>query len=253
MDQHLAKEAAGILVSGKYSIAFTGAGISAESGIPPFRGEGGIWNKYDPRMLDIGFFLIQPAESWQAIRDIFYTYFATIKPNAAHRTLAKWEQNGLINSVITQNIDNLHRDAGNKTIFEFHGNLCRLICIDCATPYEAGNVDLSMLPPYCPSCLGLLKPDFVFFGEGIPQEAFNGSTEAAMNCDVMLIIGTSGEVAPANQLPLIAKRKGATIIEVGMEPSTYTHSITDVFLLGKAGEVLPVMDKYITELQSNQQ
>jgi NAD-dependent deacetylase len=234
-----------LISQSKRICAFTGAGISAESGIPPFRGEGGLWNRYDPHILEIGYFITSPAESWEAIRAIFYDFFHQAKPNPAHEVLARWEDSGTLMAVITQNIDSLHSQAGSKKVYEFHGNSARLVCLDCYNSYNSGTISLETLPPLCPSCYGTLKPDFVFFGEGIPPAAYQHSTEAAASCDLMIIIGTSGEVAPANHMPHIAKRNGAAIIEINREPSQYTRSITDVYLEGKAGELLPAIDDYI--------
>ena len=119
------KAAAQILAGAKNIVAFTGAGISAESGIPPFRGEGGIWNKYDPEALDIEYYFRHTDQSWAIIREVFYDYFNNreVKPNPGHEVLAKWENEGRLMCVITQNIDDLHTKAGNKTVHEFHGNM----------------------------------------------------------------------------------------------------------------------------------
>lgn len=239
------KEAARILVQAKHIVAFTGAGMSAESGIPPFRGEGGIWNKYDPASLDIEYYYRYTKQSWAIIREVFYNFFsnANVKPNAGHQVLAKWEKEGRLDCVITQNIDNLHTVAGNTTVYEFHGNMSRFVCSKCGNKFSANSIELTEEPPKCPKCGGLLKPDFIFFGEGIPTDAYNGSVDAASRCDAFVIIGTSGQVSPANMIPGIAKRHGAKIIEINMEPSTYTRHISDIFIQGKSGEVLPQIDQ----------
>jgi NAD-dependent deacetylase len=238
-------KAARLISQSKRICAFTGAGISAESGIPPFRGEGGLWNKYDPVILEIGYFITHPAESWEAVRTIFYDFFHQVKPNPAHDVLARWEASGILSAVITQNIDSLHTQAGSKKVYEFHGNSDRLVCIDCHKNFKSNTISLETLPPLCPVCYGILKPDFVFFGEGIPPAAYQHSTHVALDCDLMMIIGTSGEVAPANHIPHIAKRSGALIIEINREPSQYTGTITDLYLEGKAGELLPLIDELI--------
>ncbi len=238
-------KAANLIRNSNKICVFTGAGISAESGIPPFRGEGGLWNRYDPHILEIGYFLTKPKESWEAIRTIFYDFFHQVAPNPAHKVLAQWESDGKITGLITQNIDNLHAQAGSVKVYEFHGNCDRLLCLDCNKSYPSLSVDLKELPPLCPDCFGLLKPDFVFFGEGIPPLAYQQSIEAASSCDLMLIIGTSGEVAPANHLPHFAKRNKASIIEINREPSPYTKTITDIYLEGKAGELLPELNDLI--------
>lgn len=243
MDEKI-KEAARILREAKNIVGFTGAGMSAESGIPPFRGDGGIWNKYDPNSLDIEYYYRHTQESWNIIREVFYNYFnnTKLKPNSGHMVLAKWEKEGRLSSVITQNIDDLHAVAGNKNIHEFHGNMSRFVCSKCGESFHATSIPLSDTPPRCLGCGGLLKPDFIFFGEGIPEKAYYGSVHAAENCDAFVIIGTSGQVSPANMIPGIAKRHGAKIIEINLEPSTYTNHLSDLFLQGKSGEILPQID-----------
>lgn len=241
------KRAAEILSKAKNIVAFTGAGISAESGIPPFRGEGGIWNKYDPDSLCIDYYFSHTKESWEIIREAFYNLFnnSDIKPNKGHEVLAKWEKEGRLSSVITQNIDDLHAVAGNRTIYEFHGNMTRFVCTQCGKTFPAKEMKLSDTPPCCKTCGGLLKPDFIFFGEGIPEKAYYSSIHAAENCDAFVIIGTSGQVSPANMIPGIAKRNGAKIIEINMQASTYTNQITDLYIEGKSGEMLPLIDDLI--------
>ena len=243
MDEKI-KEAARILREAKNIVGFTGAGMSAESGIPPFRGDGGIWNKYDPNSLDIEYYYRHTQESWNIIREVFYNYFnnTKLKPNPGHLVLAKWEKEGRLSSVITQNIDDLHAVAGNKNILEFHGNMSRFVCSKCGESFHATSIPLSDTPPRCLGCGGLLKPDFIFFGEGIPEKAYYGSVHAAENCDAFVIIGTSGQVSPANMIPGIAKRHGAKIIEINLEPSTYSYHLSDLFLQGKSGEILPQID-----------
>jgi len=227
-----------IIKSSKYCIAFSGAGISVESGIPPFRGESGIWNRYDPRLLDLSFFYNQPARSWEAIREIFYDFFTEAKPNDAHLVLAELEKNGIVKAVITQNIDNLHFLAGSKKVFEFHGNSQKLKCLDCHSFYDAKDVDLKIIPPKCEKCGGLLKPDFIFFGEGIPSDAYQNSFNAAQNADVVIVLGSTGEVMPACQVPVVAKQNGAIIIEINPDDSNFTHQITDFHIRMKAGEAM---------------
>ena len=231
-------EAVELLKSSKYSTAFTGAGISVESGIPPFRGPSGLWSKYDPVVLDLNYFYSHPKESWKVIKEIFYDFFGKAAPNEAHKVLAKMEKAGLLKNVITQNIDNLHQEAGSKEVYEFHGNSRELVCTKCNKRYEVNDLDFDNLPVTCPECGGLIKPDFIFFGEGIPPFAYQKSIEAAEKADVFLVIGTTGEIMPASQIPVMAKNNGAKIIEVNVEPSNYTYNITDVFLQGKATEVL---------------
>ncbi len=241
----LISEAAKTIKQAKHVIAFTGAGISVESGIPPFRGSGGIWNKYDPKLLDIDYYLKNQELCWISIREMFYDFFAAAKPNKAHLVLADMERAGLLKAVITQNIDNLHQEAGSKTVYEFHGNSKKLVCLKCFREFSASAIDFNTIPPKCDRDGTILKPDFVFFGEGIPPAAYTASFRNAEICDVCLVIGSTGEVMPASYVPRTAKSHGATIIEINPEPSNFTQQVTDIFLQGKAGEVMEQLEKLL--------
>ncbi len=223
-----------IIREAKRVTAFTGAGISVESGIPPFRGENGLWNKYDPVFLDINYFLKNPKKAWILIKEIFYDYFGEAKPNEAHKALAEMEKLNYLQTVITQNIDNLHQEAGSNKVYEYHGTSKNLICMDCNNNILSSNLDLKTLPPKCNQCGGLLKPDFIFFGEPIPELAQTKSILESKNSDVFILIGTTGEIMPASMVPYLAKENNAKIIEINISKSNYTDSITDVFLQGKA-------------------
>jgi NAD-dependent deacetylase len=239
------EEAAQILKRSRFTTAFTGAGISVESGIPSFRGQDGLWEKYDPKVLDLQYFLSNPVESWKVIREIFYDFMGAAKPNHAHLVLARMEEEGMLGSTITQNIDNLHQEAGLLMVSEFHGNSKRIRCLQCDRVYHSLDISLENLPPTCRECGGVLKPDFVFFGEAIPQQPLGEAYRVASLSEAFLIIGTTGEVMPANQIPLIAKEYGATIIEINPEPSNYTEHITDIFLQGKATEIMQSLEKLL--------
>jgi NAD-dependent deacetylase len=229
------QQAAEAIRAATRAVGFTGAGISVESGIPPFRGEGGLWNRYDPALLQLDHFLASPDSSWKVIREIFYDFFGAAVPNAAHRGLAELERLGLLQGVITQNIDNLHQDAGSRTVHEFHGTAGRMICLACREKRPSGEVDLQRLPPTCPLCGGLLKPDFIFFGEGIPEEVSKASFHETELADLFILVGTTGEVMPACLIPSLAKQNGATIIEINVETSNYgRQGVTDIFLQDKA-------------------
>jgi NAD-dependent deacetylase len=238
-------EAAGLIANASHLIAFTGAGISVESGIPPFRGKGGIWSRYDPSVLDIENFNSNPGKSWTVISEMFYTYFQDAEPNAAHHFLARLERKGMLKTVITQNIDNMHQKAGNAEVIEYHGNSQWLICNRCGERYEISDVSLDPLPPRCMEDQQVLKPDFVFFGEGIPPAAARRSIEEVTMADVLIIIGTTGEVMPAGMLPSISKSNGASVIEINPEPSGYTYGLTDLYLQGPAAEVAKQLDSYL--------
>lgn len=241
----LIEETTDLIKKSNYTIVFTGAGISVESGIPPFRGEHGLWNKYNPEVLDLSYYLENQEKCWFYIREIFYDFFANAKPNSAHLVLAKMEKNGLLKSVITQNIDNLHREAGSKTVHEFHGNSKRLKCLKCGEIYSANKIDFKNLPPKCKNDDEILKPDFIFFGEGIPHAAYSNSFADAEKAEICIIVGSTGEVMPASYIPHTAKQNGATIIEINPEESMFTNNVTDIHLKGKAGEILTQIEKYL--------
>ncbi len=234
MDFAKIEEAANIIRKAKYAVAFTGAGISVASGIPPFRGKNGLWNTVDPIFLEIDYFYKKPLQSWQKIKEIFYDSLGDAQPNLAHLTLAKMEKRSFLEAVITQNIDHLHQKAGNKTVYELHGTYKRLVCTGCNSEYDISFADLNYLPPTCFVCKGILKPDMVFFNEPIPAYAKKRSFEEAEKADVMLIIGTNAEVLPAAEIPVVAKNHGAKIIEINIEETHFTHEISDIFIKEKA-------------------
>jgi NAD-dependent deacetylase len=230
--------AADIIRDAKSNIALTGAGISAESGIDTFRGADGLWSKYDlEEYATIDAFRRDPGKCWELLGEM-NRVIRQSGPNPAHTALASLEEMGYLKAVITQNIDGLHQAAGSKEVFEFHGNDRHLVCLDCGRNYEADEKIDQGMPPRC-DCGSVLKPDLVLFGEGIPQEVMSRSFMAAQACDCMLVVGTSAVVYPAAQLPLIAKDRGAHIIEINPEPSNLTSYVTDIFLQGKGGDVLP--------------
>jgi NAD-dependent deacetylase len=246
MDKYITEAAQKILHS-SHLTAFTGAGISVESGIPPFRGEGGLWNSYDPIVLDLDYFHQNPLEAWTVIHKLFYDFFGKADPNAAHIGLADLEKMGLLKTVITQNIDNLHQEAGNTDVVEFHGTAQSLVCTSCGKKFHKNDIDFSSLPVQCDHCNSLVKPDFIFFSEGIPPVAYARAVHEAENADILLIIGTSGEVMPASMIPHLAKEKGAQIIEINTDDNIYAHGSNDIFLQGKAGEI---MTKLIHEIKT---
>lgn len=249
--KELIKQAADLISNSVHSTAFTGAGISVESGIPPFRGPDGLWSKYDPKILDITYFHSDPLKAWKGIKELFYDFFGKSEPNAAHRTLAEMEKKGFVKAIITQNIDNLHQEAGSENVWEYHGNYRKLICTHCHSRYKAEDFNINEEIPRCKNDDLVLKPDFVFFGEAIPEKASAASFSEASVADVFILIGTTGEVMPANMVPRLAKQNGASIIEINPEPSSYTNEITDVFLQGRAGEILPSIWNLIKENSEN--
>ena len=240
--------AAGIIAASRRLIAFTGAGVSADSGIPTFRGAGGIWGEYDERHLELGFFARHPAEAWETIRNIFYAFTMTVEPNDAHRVLAAWERDGILDFIVTQNIDGLHRRAGSTRVAEFHGSCDELACMSCGRRVGAALVSLDVLPPRCP-CGGVYKPGFVFFGEGIPPGAYRASMEAAERADACLVIGSTGTVYPAASVPREVKARGGAVIEINPEPSEFTGDIVDVFVRSGAADAMRALDVLVRQLR----
>jgi len=231
-------ELAALIRRSRRVVALTGAGISVESGIPDFRSPGGLWERFDPReYAHIQAFRRNPAKVWELIRELDAT-LSRARPNPAHFALAELEARGHLIGVITQNVDNLHQAAGSKRVVEYHGNAFRFVCLECRRPFPREGLDFSQAPLFCP-CGGLIKPDVVFFGEQIPPGAQEEAEELAQECDLLLVIGTSGEVAPASYLPYIARDWGAIIAENNLEPTRLTRTLTDHFLPGPAGVVLP--------------
>jgi NAD-dependent deacetylase len=233
VDKKYIEAARCIKKSGKV-VAFTGAGISVESGIPPFRGETGLWKTYNPDHFHIHYFHNHPGDSWELIHKLFYEFYGRVKPNPAHYALASLENQGSLHGIITQNIDNLHQEAGSKLVFDFHGNLKNLLCVQCKKKTRFTEINENDLPPLCPACRGILKPDVVFFGENISPRIYESAFREIEEVNVVIVVGTTGEVMPASLIPSQAKDNGAVIIEVNTKKSLYTDSITDIFFKGKA-------------------
>lgn len=223
-------------------VFFTGAGISSESGIATFRGKEGLWNKFKPEELaSFDAFIKNPELVWE-----WYNYRKKIvhdaKPNPAHLTIAEMQNHFKDVVVITQNVDNLHRRAGSKKIFELHGNIERNFCIDCKK-FHNEELDFTNGVPKC-ECGGLIRPDVVWFGEYLPEDQFLGGEKAAINSDIFFVVGTSAIVYPAAGLVYTAKASGATIIEINIEETEISSSVNYSFF-GKAGEILPqILEEY---------
>jgi NAD-dependent protein deacetylase/lipoamidase len=221
-------------------VAFTGAGVSAESGVPTFRGDEGIWKKFNAEELaSMTAFMKNPELVWQ-----WYAHRKKIisdtQPNPGHYALAKMEMLFTSFAVITQNIDNLHFRAGSKTVHELHGNIERSYCVKCGTPFGGHDIPTSAGAALCPKCDGLIRPDVVWFGELLPEEEWSKAVRAAESADVFLSIGTSGVVYPAASIPSIARRNGAFVVEINPEPTPLTDHV-DAFIKGQSGLVLPAL------------
>ncbi len=241
MDHQLIQRAAKDILQSKKTIAFTGAGISVESGIPDFRGTGGLWEKYDPEeYAHIHAFYANPDRVWSMLKEMFVLVMEA-RPNLAHLGLAELERMGLLSSVVTQNVDGLHQAAGSKNVIEFHGSHRTLSCLKCSTKIAGSSLTMEDLPARCPRCSSLLKPDVVFFGEPIPWEAQTLSFKESRSCTAVLVIGTSAVVYPAASIPVTAKENGATIIEINKEPTPLTDEISDYLICGSAGQIVPAI------------
>ena len=233
----LIQRAAQAIRTARKTVALTGAGISAESGIPTFRDPGGLWDRYDPEeYATIDAFHRNPAKVWQMM--VEFTALKTAQPNPGHVGLAQLEQLGLLSCIITQNVDNLHQEAGSRDVIEFHGNMRQVVCLQCSRLLPMAGISLEVLPPYC-SCGGVFKPAGVFFGEPIPLQALYRAQEESQSCDLMLVIGTSAVVYPAADMPRVAKRAGAQVIEINPEQTDLTGRISNFIIQEKAGVAIP--------------
>lgn len=248
--------AAQLLHEARYVMAMTGAGISVESGIPPFRGPGGLWTTYgEPPMNGYQRFLDDPEQAWAerlnptGASAIIRETIAAAAPNPGHDALVALEQMGLLKYLITQNVDNLHRRAGSQNLAEIHGNSTLIRCIQCTSRYALEAISLDVLPPSCPRCQGMLKIDTVSFGEPIPPDVLAQCHQTTERCDCMVVIGTSATVYPAAWFPLQVYERGGVLIEVNLYESELTPLCT-VSLRGKAGEILPRLVEAVQALSA---
>jgi NAD-dependent deacetylase len=247
------RSVANILINSKHSIVLTGAGISTESGIPDFRGEGGIWEKYKPDIYgNIESFLKDPSKFWKMAEEIAPTLF-NAEPNPGHYALAELEKMKIIKAIITQNIDELHQTAGAIIVYEVHGNINRFTCLGCRASYTKEQV-LSKLKrirksaPLCDYCGAPLKPSVVLFGEDLPKFEKYMSIDLAKKADVMLIAGSSLTVAPISDLPLYTLSAGGKLIIVNDQP-TYFDDKAEIVLNHKTGIVLPLIVEEIKKIK----
>ena len=244
--KELIEEASEIIIRSKKVIALTGAGMSVDSGIPDFRGAQGLWAKYDPmEYAHIDALKADPAKVWGMLMEM-HKVVVDAKPNPAHTGLAEMEKMGCLDLIITQNIDHLHQDAGSQRVVEFHGNNKWLVCMDCQSKATREEISIDELPPRC-ACGGVWKPDVVFFGEAIPLKALVVAQEESKNCNAMLVVGTSAAVSPACDMPVIAYGNGASIIEINLEETHLSSTITEVMLKGSAGEIVPALVEAISK------
>jgi NAD-dependent deacetylase len=242
MNEHQVEDVVEFLAGAGRVAVLTGAGISAESGVPTFRGQDGLWKQYRAESLATPeAFERNPSLVWEWY-DWRRGLIAPVEPNAGHRVLAGWE--GLFGSfaVITQNVDGLHAKAGSRNVVELHGNIWKVRCTREGTVEEMRDTPLPHIPPLCPNCGSLFRPHIVWFGESLDPVVLDRAYDLTAACQVMFVIGTSAIVQPAASLPFTASRAGAKIIEVNLEPTPLTP-YADYFFPGKAGQVLPVLDE----------
>jgi NAD-dependent deacetylase len=234
--------AAELIGGARRGLALTGAGVSAESGIPTFRGAGGLWTRYDPvKVASIEYFMADPSAYWSVSKDRGRVALAA-RPNPGHRALAALEASGRLVAVVTQNTDGLHQESGSRTVIEVHGSSRTVQCLDCGNREPRSEVQARLdveMPPRCAICGGtFLKPTVVLFGEPVPQAAIQQALALARQADVMLVVGSSLVVYPAAEIPLVATRSGAQLIVINAEPTPFDE-LAAVVIRGKSGEVLP--------------
>jgi NAD-dependent deacetylase len=244
-------EAADLILEADYTIALTGAGMSVESGIPPFRGPGGLWTKYgEPPMNGFQIFMADPKRAWEQRlarqNDELYAPLRAAQPNPGHLAMAELEALGVLQFVITQNIDDLHRQAGQKQLAEIHGNWTLIRCLGCGSRSRSEEVNLEQLPPHCAGCGGLMKSDTVAFGEPIPSDVMALCTERAAPADLVIVAGTSATVYPAAGFALQVKERGGRLIEVNLYESEITR-LCDLSLRGGAASVMPKLARVVAE------
>ncbi len=246
MDEAI-ERAAEILINQHYVVCLTGAGMSVESGIRPFRGPGGIWTEHgQPPLDDYRRFVRDPVAYWKNLLEPsgiyreLYQALEQAQPHRGHDALAALERCGVVRYIITQNIDDLHRKSGSVHVSEIHGNysLCR--CISCGTRFKRMDVDVSLLPPRCPVCSGLVKSDVVIFGEPIPEDSGRECVEQVECADCMLLVGTSACVYPAAGFPKQVVESGGMLIEIGPHPTEITD-LCQLVLRGTAAKTLPLL------------
>lgn len=240
--------AVGLLVRSSRTVVLAGAGMSKESGIPTFRGEGGLWTKHgEPPLNQFETFAADPQRWWErrleeGRNDEFAQALEASQPNPGHVALAALEGLGIVSHLITQNIDDLHRRGGQSSITEIHGNRYWLRCLTCETrwPREEFIIEQDALPPTCTQCGGMVKSDTVMFGEPIPPTALQRCSEETAVADCFMTIGTSALVYPAAQYPVDALQRGVPLIDINPEPTPLTE-VANVVIPGPSGEVLPTI------------
>ncbi len=230
-------KAAQLIKTARFPIALTGAGCSTESGIPDFRSAGGLWSRFDPmEYATIGSFRKDPEKVWQMLNELVGIVGA--EPNQGHIAMARLEKAGLLQGIITQNIDGLHQKAGSQSVIEFHGGLTTFSCLDCGASFSLDAVK-NAVPPRCTSCRTLLKPDIVFFDEQIPGPSLEAAQDLIARADLLLVAGTSCQVIPASYFPEMMRNKGGILIEINLEPAI--PHLAEVTLAGKFSKIMTAL------------
>lgn len=235
------------LKSAERVVVLTGAGVSAESGVPTFRGADGLWTKYHLDELSHFEDILKNPSLVKKFLEHRTEIQNTIEPNPAHMALAEMEHLFPDFTLITQNIDNLHFKAGNTKIYELHGNIMRNRCVDCNKQFDSLNLYDSPALPVC-ECGGIIRPDIVWFGEPLPENIFKAALLTTTQADVFFSVGTSAVIQPAASLPLEAKKTGAYTVEINKETTVISH-LLDESILGNAGQILPQLIKTIKSFQ----
>jgi NAD-dependent deacetylase len=249
----LIEQAARLILTSKYAVALTGAGVSTPSGIPDFRSNtGGLWHKYNPmEVASISIFRVKPERFFEWFRPLTKLILEA-EPNKAHLALAKMESLGLLKSIITQNIDGLHHKAGSKRIFEVHGTLNSLTCVACYNQYSVNDFCEPYINdgiiPRCPICGGILKPDAILFEEQLPKETWLQVEKEIKKCDLLIVLGSSLEVVPVARLPYQAVNRGAKLIVINNQ-ETYIDSRADVVLNKDVAIALPSITEHLKDVR----
>lgn len=247
------RRAAETLAASARAVALTGAGMSAESGVPTFRGAGGLWTRMgQPSVSGYAQFLADPAGWWRHQQDPdadparteFRRAIDAAAPNAGHRALAAMERAGVLKAVITQNVDGLHQKAGSERVIEIHGARSKVRCVSCESRWLRSDFAYETLPPVCPNCGGLVKGDSVMFGEPIPPSTVAACLREIAACDCVIVCGTSATVYPAAGFPLAVAENGGAVIEVN-PAATPLSEVADVALRGASGEILPELARLV--------
>jgi NAD-dependent deacetylase len=245
---------ADLIVNSRRFVIFTGAGVSTESGIPDFRSPGGIWEKYNPEDFTYQRFLSseEAREKYWKMSTEFYHTMKDVRPNAAHIAIAELERMGMVDCVITQNVDGLHQQAGSspEKVIELHGTTRSVSCLTCRKKYSRDAVQEMIAKgvkvPKCDECNGILKPDTISFGQAMPEKETSEAYHRSSICDLFMVIGSSLVVQPAASMPVVAKRSGAKLVIINRDPTPYDN-LADFVIHGPAGETMSAILERVRE------